>query len=252
MIGPRRLRLASAYAVRGGLLLALVVWTVMLEWSTSATLTAVVVYLCLQVPLVWWASRGQGTGSDREPEAGGFLPTGTAALLDHGVSWCLALLVAFLDLTPGPGWPALIVLATAVAASVALVRRDLPVPPLLWQATTPVAAVPLLVQTGFGTGPEREWNPEIALGTVLLVEAVILAVVLRDGHRGRIDARIAPHGIAAAAVGLTFLLTERWTDGTTGLLVRCLQGSLPGCRGPWPHRRCSCRSVGGLGPGSLP
>ncbi|MEV4902794.1 hypothetical protein AB0K08_15825 [Citricoccus sp. NPDC055426] len=247
VIGPPRYRLASVYAVRGGLLLALIAWAVMLEWSVSVTLTVLVVYLCLQIPLARWGRGAQG-----------YLPAGTAALTDHGISWVLAVLSALaaqiwvaglawsglrgaagaagagggegagygegaggavLELVPGLGWPAVLVVVTTAVYSLVFLRAvpAVEVAPLVWQATTPLSTVPLLVYAAAAGGPERVWNLEILLAVALVMQALILVVLRRSGQRHRIDARIAPHVMAAAAVALVYLLTdrtaERWTAG---------------------------------------
>lgn len=264
-IGPRRFRLASAYAVRVGVLLAMLSWAAMLQWSVSLTLTALVVYLCLQIPLVRW---GHG--------AAGYLPTGNLALADLGASWVLAVLCALaaqawaagLGLAgiglAGPGgvgfgWPAVIVVVTTGACSLVFLRQgpwpearldskpdapsdslpdslpDSPSGPrsgssteqgftaLLWQAVTPLSMVPLLIHAETAGTTLRAWNLEIVLLVTLVMQGLILGHLRSAGHRWRIDARIAPHVMAAAAVALAFLLTERLT-GTEGPAAQVAAG----------------------------
>lgn len=214
VIGPRRFRLASCYAVRAGFLLALAAWAAMLDWPLPVTLTALVTGLCLQVPLTWF---GRGHG--------GFLPAGPAGHGDRvGVlvaAWILTAAVqagALFDaegpwLVEGFSWAlAVLVLTTAVLA-VASVRATSDLAAGLgWQAATPLSLVPavlgLAAVAGDGPGP---WLGEACLGVVIVVQLVITAALRRGADRAaRWDGLVAPHGAALAAVALVYLLAERW------------------------------------------
>ncbi|MDI3331507.1 MAG: hypothetical protein QJR09_12375 [Micrococcus sp.] len=241
VIGPRRFRLASSYAVRAGLLLAVAAWAAMLDWSLSFTLTVLVACLCLQVPLTWF-----GRGRD------GYLPAGPAAHVDR-----VCALVAAGALTAvvqagalfgadGPwlmegfsGALAVLVLTTAVLA-VASVRATLdPAAGLGWQAATPLALVPAVLGWPALSGDEaRPWLGETCLAVVIVVQLVIAAVLRRSvdspadspadtladrpagspagrsadspaGRPARWDGLVAPHGAALATVGLVYLLVDR-------------------------------------------
>ncbi|MFC7401092.1 hypothetical protein [Citricoccus sp. GCM10030269] len=223
VIGPRRHRLATTYAVRGGLLLALVPWGAMLEWSVVLTLTTMVVYLCLQIPLVWWQEVRWRETSEARLDTG-YLPRGSGAIADHGVSWFLALgLTAMaqadlavpadpVELAPGIGVAALVLALTTSIASVTFVHSDrlsrLGAPAtanLVWQFTTPVALLPVLMR--------GEWSLELVLVATIVVQAVILIVLRRAGRARRLDTRIAPHLMAVAAVTLVYVVGERYLAG---------------------------------------
>ncbi len=214
VIGPPRFRLASCYAVRAGILLALAAWAAMVDWPLPFTLTALVTCLCLQVPLTWF---GRGRG--------GFLPTGAAAHVDRvgalAAAWILTAAVQAGPLFDAGGpwvagglsWAlAVLVLTTAVLAVASVRATSDPSAGLGWQAATPLALVPavpgLAAVAGDGPGP---WLGEACLAAVIVVQLVITAVLRRGADRvARWDGLVAPHGAALAAVALVYLLAERW------------------------------------------
>ncbi|WP_313822131.1 hypothetical protein [Citricoccus sp.] len=247
VIGPERYRLAATYAVRCGVLVALVPWALMLDWSADLLLTSLVVYLCLQIPLVW---RGAG--------AQGYLPVGVTAMVDHAVCWLVALALAassqftglagpalgaegLLRLTPGIGVAAAVVVATTAVCSLLFLHSNRlgqegapGAANLLWQVTTPVALTPLLVYPVVRTGSYpaggdgRGWNLEIILLVTVAFEAVALILLRRRGLHRRIDTRLMPHVIAACGVALVYLAASRGADpsGGTALTLTALAAVL--------------------------
>ncbi|GAA1679998.1 hypothetical protein GCM10010977_20260 [Citricoccus zhacaiensis] len=235
VIGPERYRLAATYAVRCGILVALVPWALMLDWSADLLLTSLVVYLCLQIPLVW---RGDGDH--------GYLPVGVAAMVDHAGCWLVAVALAassqlaalagpvlgtegLLRLTPGIGVAAAVVVVTTAVFSLLFLHTnrlgEVGAPGaanLLWQVTTPVALTPLLINPQIrperyaGAGDGRGWNLEIILLVIMVVEAVSLVLLRRRGQHRRIDTRLVPHVIAASGVALVYLAASRWADPAGG------------------------------------
>lgn len=231
VIGPERYRLGATYAVRCGILVALVPWALMLDWSADLLLTSLVVYLCLQIPLVW---RGDGDH--------GYVPVGVAAMVDHAGSWLVAVALAassqlaalagpvlgtegLLRLTPGIGVAAAVVVVTTAVFSLLFLHTnrlgEVGAPGaanLLWQVTTPVALTPLLINPQIrteryaGAGDGRGWNLEIILLVIMVVEAVALVLLRRRGQHSRIDTRLVPHVIAASGVALVYLAASRWAD----------------------------------------
>ncbi|MFB9071705.1 hypothetical protein ACFFX0_11015 [Citricoccus parietis] len=229
VIGPERYRLAATYAVRCGVLVALVPWALMLDWSADLMLTSLVVYLCLQIPLVWHGDGAQG-----------YLPVGAAAMVDHAVCWLVAVALAassqlaalagpvlgtegLLRLTPGIGVAAAVVVVTTAVFSLLFLHTnrlgEVGAPgtaDLLWQVTTPVALTPLLIHPllrpeGYaGAGDGRGWNLEIILLVIMAVEAIALVLLRRRGQHRRIDTRLVPHVIAASGVALVYLAAARW------------------------------------------
>ncbi|XKH53440.1 hypothetical protein LG284_16005 [Citricoccus nitrophenolicus] len=247
VIGPERYRLAATYAVRCGVLVALVPWALMLGWSADLMLTSMVVYLCVQIPLVW---RGAG--------AQGYLPVGAAAMVDHAGCWLVAVALAassqlaalagtvlgtegLLRFTPGIGVAAAVVVVTTAAFSLLFLHTnrlgEVGAPGtanLLWQVTTPVALTPLLIhpltrtEGNAGAGDGRGWNLEIILLVIMAVEAIALVLLRRRGQPRRIDARLIPHVIAASGVALVYLAASRWAypDGGTALTLTALAAVL--------------------------
>lgn len=225
VIGPRRFRLASSYAVRAGLLLALAAWAAMLDWSLPVTLTVLVACLCLQVPLTWFGRGG-----------GGCLPIGAGAHVDRvGVlvaSWALTAAVqagALLGaggpwLVEGFSWAlGVLVLTTAVLAVASVGATSDPSAGLGWQVATPLALVPAVLGLASVAGDEpRPWLEEFCLAVIIVVQLVIVASLRRGADRpARWDGLVAPHGAALAAVVLVYLLADRWarTGGWAPVVV---------------------------------
>ncbi|WP_336704712.1 hypothetical protein [Micrococcus terreus] len=216
VLGRSARRLYAAYGARLCITAAVVAFVWMLDASVQVMAGALAVALGVQVlvtTLALWRDRG----SPGRLMHAGFLPAHTGVRADQlaglGLLWILAL-VAQVTLQNGVAVPvslawALLVLLTALAAVLGLLRPTTIGESVGWQAASAVSLVPGVLFP-VAQGPWRLITVVAVAASLQLLWAVLLR---RSGPRTRIDVKLAPDLTAVLVLILVGLLVDRW-DGT--------------------------------------